>query len=186
VSLQVLVIPEDQTYNGYILQPVVKRMLSELGKPNARVNMLPDPKLNGYPHAVSAIRGDFIRRYKHVDLWLFLPDADRAGDLPWLENELGEHGINLFCCAAQPEVEAWLLAGHRDKLPLPWPEVRQHAYSKEAIFEPFLKEYGDRRSPGGGREQLVRETLATYRGFLAVCPELAELEGRLRTFFDAK
>ncbi len=87
MSLQVLVIPEYQTYNGYILQPVVKRMLSELGKPNARVNVLPDPKLNGYPHAVSAIRGDLIRRYKHVDLWLFLPDGDRAGDLRWLESE---------------------------------------------------------------------------------------------------
>jgi hypothetical protein len=183
VSLQVLVIPEDQTYNGYILQPIVKRVLSELGKPNARVKVLPDPKLNGYPHAVSAIRGDLVRRYKHVDLWLFLPDADRAGDLRWLESELAEQGVRLLCCAAQPEVEAWLLAGHRDKLSLPWPEVRQHTRLKEAVFEPFLKEYGDRRSPGGGRERLVRETLANYRGLLSVCPELAQLEGRLRAFF---
>lgn len=182
MSLQVLVIPEDQTYNGYILLPIVKRVLFELGKPNARVSMLPDPKLNGYPHAVSAIRGDLIRRYKHVGLWLFLPDADRADDLRWLESELGEHGINLFCCAAQPEVEAWLLAGHRDKLPIPWGDVRQHAHMKEDVFEPFLKEYGDRRSPGGGRERLVRETLNNYRGLLDVCPELRQLEGRLRAF----
>lgn len=182
MSFRVLVIPEDPTYNGYILQPTVERMLSELGKPNAHVKVLTNPKLNGYAHAVSAIRGDLAIRYGRFDLWLFLPDADRATNLAGLEAELLEQGVHLFCCAAQPEVEAWLLAGHRDKLPLPWPEVRQHARLKEAVFEPFLKEYGDRRSPGGGRERLVRETLNNYRGLLAVCPELAELEGRLRAF----
>ncbi len=95
---------------------------------------------------------------------------------------MAEQGVDLFCCAAQPEVEAWLLAGHRDKLLLPWPEVRQHARLKENIFEPFLKEFGDNRSPGGGRERLIRETLSNYRGLLSVCPELAELEDRLRAF----
>jgi len=30
VSFRVLVIPEDPTYNGYILQPTVERMLAEL------------------------------------------------------------------------------------------------------------------------------------------------------------
>ncbi len=35
MSFRVLVIPEDPTYNGYILQPIVERMLGELGKPNA-------------------------------------------------------------------------------------------------------------------------------------------------------
>ncbi len=78
MSFRVLVIPEDPTYNGYILQPIVERMLAELGKPNAHVVVLPNPKLNGYPHAVSAIRGDLVDRYRHFDLWLFLPDGDRA------------------------------------------------------------------------------------------------------------
>lgn len=165
--------------------PVLMQPEGELGKPNARVKVLPDPKLNGYPHAVSAIRGDLIRRYKHVDLWQFLPDGDRAGDLRWLENELAEQGVHLFCCAAQPEVEAWLLAGHRDKVP-PWPEVRQHAHLKEGVFEPFLKEFGDSRSPGGGRERLIRETLSNYRGLLTMCPELADLEARLRAFLEAE
>ncbi|HSV99246.1 MAG TPA: hypothetical protein VLI39_03675 [Sedimentisphaerales bacterium] len=133
---------------------------------------------------MSAIRGDLALRYGHFDLWLFLPDADRASGLDVLERDLLQQGVRLFCCAAQPEVEAWLLAGHRDKLPLPWPEVRQHVRLKEAVFEPFLKEHGDRRSPGpgGGRERLIRETLNNYRGLLGVCPELAELEGRLRAF----
>jgi len=184
VSFRVLVIPEDPTYNGYILQPLVERMLSELGKPNAHVTILTNPKLNGYPHAVSAIRGDLIDRYRHFDLWLFLPDGDRAGDLRPLERELTEQGIHLFCCAAQPEVEAWLMAGHRGQLSILWGEVREHRRLKEDLFEPFLTESGDARNPGGGRERLIRETLANYRGLLSVCPELADLENRLRAFLS--
>ena len=187
MSFRVLVIPEDPTYNGYILQPVVERMLAELGKSKARVKVLTNPKLNGYPHAVTAIREDLALRYRHFDLWLFLPDADRAGNLQALEAELFAQDVHLFCCAAQPEVEAWLLAGHRDKpLPIPWGDVRQHARLKEDVFEPFLREFGDSRSPGGGRERLIRETLSNYRGLLSVCPELAKLEGRLRAFLDAR
>jgi hypothetical protein len=182
VSFRVLVIPEDPTYNGYILQPIVERMLTELGKPNAHIMILTNPKLNGYPHAVSAIRGDLIDRYRHFDLWLFLPDADRANDLRGLENALAERNVHLFCCAAQPEVEAWLLAGYRDKLSIPWPEVRQHPRLKEDVFKPFLKQSGDPRSTGGGRERLTRQTLTNYRGLLSVCPELVELSERLRTF----
>ena len=184
MSFRVLVIPEDQTHDHYILQPLVERMLSELGKPNARVTVLPNPKLNGYAHAVSAIRNDLIDRYSHFDLWLFLPDGDRASNLQQLETDLAEQGIHLCCCAAQPEVEAWLLAGHRDRLGVPWPEVREHHRMKEDIFEPFLAEHGDSRSPGGGRERLMRETLSNYRGLLSVCPELADLERSLKAFLS--
>jgi hypothetical protein len=183
VSFRVLIIPEDPTYNGYILKPIVERMLTELGKPNADVTVLTNPKLNGYPRAVIAIRGDLIDRYRHFHLWLFLPDGDRASGLSDLEGDLEGRGIRLICCAAMPELEAWLLAGHRDRLTLPWGQVRQHPHLKEDVFEPFLAQFGDGRSPGGGRERLVRETLANYRGLLSVCPELAELEDRLRTFF---
>lgn len=182
MSFRVLVIPEDPTYNGYILQPIVERMLAELGKPSARVRMLTNPKLNGYAHAVSAIRGDLVERYRHFPLWLFLPDGDRAKGLGPLESELAEKSVHLFCCAAQPEVEAWLLAGHRDDLPISWADVRQHPRLKEDVFEPFLRQFGDPRSVGEGRAQLTRETLSNYRGLLSVCPELAELEDRLRVF----
>lgn len=184
MSFQVLVIPEDPTYNGYILQPIVERMLVELGKSNAHVVILTNPKLNGYAHAVGAIRGDLIDRYRHFHLWLFLPDGDCASNLECLESELAEKGVHLLCCAAVPEVEAWLLAGHRDRLSLPWGDVRQHRRLKEDIFEPFLAQFGDSRSSGGGRERLVCETLGNYRGLLSVCPELGELHTRLQAFLS--
>ncbi len=180
MSLRVLVIPEDPTYNGYILRPLVERMLEEVGKPRARVTVLTNPKLQGYDHAVQAIRFELPERYAHWDLWLFLPDADRAQNLDELESALAEKGVRLLCCAAVPELEAWLLAGHRDRLKLEWAEVRDHPSLKEEVFAAFLRAHGDLRSAGGGREMLMRQTLANYTGLLKLCPELARLENRLR------
>jgi len=54
-----------------------------------------------------------------------------------------------------------------------------HPRLKEGVFEPFLKEHGDPRTAGAGREALTRATLANYRGLLDVCPELKELHSRL-------
>ena len=82
----------------------------------------------------------------------------------------------LRSCAAVPEIEAWLLAGHRDQISVNWSDARSHPRLKEEVFEPFLRKYGDPRSAGGGRESLMRETLKTYRGLLEVCPELKQLE----------
>lgn len=186
MSLRVLVIPEDPTYNGYILKPLVERMLAEIGKPNARVTLLTNPKLGGYDQAVQAIRNELPDRYSHFDLWLFLPDADVAGDLRGLEREASDKGVPLLCCAAVPEVEAWLLAGHRERLNVGWSDVRKHSRLKEEVFEPFMRKHGDARSAGGGREALMRQTLSNYRGLLEVCPELADLEKRLREAMQGK
>jgi hypothetical protein len=181
VSLRVLVIPEDPTYNGYILKPLVERILAEIGKPNARIMVLTNPRLGGYDHAVRAIQQDLPERYGHFDLWLFLPDADRAKNLKPLEDALSRKSVKLLCCAAQPEVEAWLLAGHREHLNTSWSDVRSHARLKEEVFEPFIREHGDPRSVGEGRESLMRRTLANYRSLLDVCPELKDLEVRLKS-----
>jgi hypothetical protein len=186
MSLRILVIPEDPTLNGYILKPLVERIMAEVGKPNARVQLLTNPKLDGYDHARRAIREELPLRYGHFDLWLFLPDADKASGLEPLERELVQRGITLFCCAACPEVEAWLLAGHRDKLSCGWREIITHPRLKEEVFEPFLAGHGHPRRAGGGREVLMREALQNYRGLLELCPELKELEARLRRHLETK
>jgi hypothetical protein len=180
MSFRVLIIPEDPTYNGYILKPLVERLLAEAGKPQAKVVLLTNPKVGGIEEAKAAIRGRLVDAYRHLDLWLFLPDADRARGLEELEKDAAEQGVRLFCCAARPEVEVWLLAGHRDKLGLPWPEVVQHPRLKEDVFEPFLAKYGDARRASGGRDLLMKDPLANYRGLLRLCPELAELEARVK------
>jgi len=184
MSLKVLVIPEDPTYNGAILQPLVERMLGEIGKQQARVRVLTDPKLGGIAQARRAIRDELPGRYRHVPLWLFFPDADETGDVSALEGELRQMGIMLFGCAARPEVEAWLLAGHRDQLDIPWSRVREHPRLKEEVFTPFIKAHGNPRLPDEGRGVLMEKTLRQYRGLLSCCPELQDLERRLRLHFS--
>ena len=181
MSFRVLVVPEDPTHNGYILKPLVERVLSECGKPNARVHVLTNPKLDGYDDAVKAIKGELRDRYGFYDLWVFVPDADRAAGLKALEADTAMAGIRLICCAAQPELECWLLAGFRSKLTQPWTAVRAHPTLKEDIFAPFLKRFGDPSAAGGGREKLMRQVLQNFRGLTEVCPELGELTERLRT-----
>jgi hypothetical protein len=178
LSCNVLVIPEDPTLNGYILHPLVSRLLESCGKGNAKVTVLRNPKVSGFEHACGSMPA-IVERYKYFDLLLFLPDADgkdRSGQFALLESE---HGRKLICCAAAQEVEAWLLAGHLDRLAQPWPEIRADISVKENIFAPFLNKFGDSRQPGGGRETLMRQTLTNLRGLLERCPELATLQTRI-------
>jgi len=186
MSLRVLVIPEDPTHNGYILKPLVERMMKELGKPNARVTVLTSPRLQGYDDAVRAIRDELPTRYQQYDVWLFMPDADRASNLDVLEKDLKKRGVSLLCCPAKPEVEAWLLAGHREKLKLEWKQLRAHARLKEEVFEPFLTKHGDERAAGAGRSALMDVTLRSYDSLLKACPELKELQERLRTVLEGR
>jgi hypothetical protein len=50
MSLNVLVIPEDFRKDQYILAPLMRRLLAEIGKPNARVEVCRDPLLGGIRH----------------------------------------------------------------------------------------------------------------------------------------
>jgi hypothetical protein len=47
MSFKVLIIPEYPTNNGYILKPLIKRMMKECGKPNAQVDVLLIPESKG-------------------------------------------------------------------------------------------------------------------------------------------
>lgn len=183
MSLKVLVVPEDPTYNGYILRPLVDRMLRECGRPNAKVEVLTNPKANGYAHAKALLVDQVLDRYAHFDVLLFLPDADgrdRTGEFASLEAGARDRGVELVCCAAVQEVEAWLLAGHLDKLSVSWSDVRSNTSVKESVFAPFLARHGDLRRAGGGRDVLMQETPRNYSGLVQRCPELAELEHRVR------
>ena len=186
MSFRVLVIPEDPTYNGYILKPLIERVFLECGKPNVRVHVPTNPKAGGYQEAKRLIPG-YLERYSHYDLLLFLPDADgkdRSGEFAPLEESAPRTRPQLICCAAVQEVETWLLAGHIEKLALSWSEIRENTAVKEEIFLPFLERYGDPRSVGGGREVLMRETLGNYPGLLARCPEIRELQKRIKAHLE--
>lgn len=76
MSFKVLVVPEDPTLNGYILKPLIARMVAETGKPNAEVKVVDSPRARGYANAKQLLIDVYVERYRHFDLFLFLPDAD--------------------------------------------------------------------------------------------------------------
>ncbi|MDP8240078.1 MAG: hypothetical protein P9X24_13395 [Candidatus Hatepunaea meridiana] len=186
MSFRVKVIPEDPTYNGYILQPLVSRIMRACNKPNARVSVLSNPKAKGYEHIKSLLVDQIMDGYSHFDLLLFLPDADgkdRSSEFVRLEDIAEKKGVRLLCCAAKEEIEIWLLAGHQDKLSESWFDIRSDVSVKENVFDPFLAEYGDSRRAGGGRDILIGETLRNYNGLKERCPELKDLEERIQDVF---
>lgn len=183
MSVKILVIGEDPTNNGYILKPLVEKLATECGKPNAKVTMLNSPRTQGYEHAKGLLRDEIVVDYKHMSLLVFLPDADgkdKSHELRGLEEAAEAQGVRLICCAAREEVETWLLAGYYDELGLSWSDVQSNTSVKEEVFEPFLRRRGNGRVPGGGREELMRNALSSsYAGILKRCPELAELKRRI-------
>ena len=190
MSWNVLVVPEDPTYNGYILRPLCKRLLRESGRPNANIVVLAEPKVHGYAHAKKLLIDRIPRDWWHFELILFIPDADglvenRNNEFKHLEGLAINRSrpVKLICCAAEQELETWLLSGHPEKLKSlgwRWPEIRAEISVKERFFQPFLARYGDPASPSEGRERLMQEALANYAGIKQRCPELQELEDRVR------
>jgi hypothetical protein len=180
LSYNVLVISEDYSKDQHILRPLVSRLLRECNKPNAKVRLWANLAIRGFESVRDEIP-TIIRDFPQMHLFLFLPDCDgkRQGRADLFANLEAEHGFRLICCAAVEEVEAWLLAGHLDKLPSLWPAVRADTSVKERFFLPFLREHGDSRRPGGGREELMQQTLTNLRGLLERCPELARLQERI-------
>ena len=188
MSFKVLVIPEDPTHNGYILKPVVEALMAAVGKPAAKVQVLTSPRMNGYDHARAAIRHELLGSYQHWDLWLFMPDADRAGApaMAALERELHAQRMPLFCCPAEPEVEIYACAAFRAEIAQGWQAARANPRMKEEVFAPLLSRYGDPRRAGGGRDRMTAESLRNLPLLMQLCPELARLRERLAMHLQAQ
>lgn len=181
MSFSVLVIPEDPTYNGYILKPLVQAIMADVGKPAAKVHVLTNPRLNGYDQAMTAVRADLPERYGFWDLWLFIPDADRAGveAMKALERDLATKGIHLLCCPAEPEVEIYACVAYRQEIAEGWEAARKNARMKEEVFAPLLAAHGDPRRAGEGRDLMIADSLRNLRGMFQLCPELQRLRDRI-------
>lgn len=181
MSFKVLVIPEDPTNNGYILKPLMEAILADAGKPNAKITVLTNPKLDGFDHAMKAIREDLPDRYGFWDLWVFIPDADRAkpSAMKALEGELATKKVKLICCPAQPEVEIYACIAYRNEIKSLWGQARQDPRFKEDVFDPLLAKHGDVRRAGAGRDLMVAEALKNRNALYQFCPELCDLRDKI-------
>ena len=187
MSFTVLVIPEDPVLDRYILQPLAEAIMGDVGKPSAKVTVLPKPRLNGYDDAVKALRSERLEGYKFMNIWLFFPDADRATSkaMEDLEARVAKKGITLLCCVAQPEVEIYACVAFRGDIPGTWKEARHHPRMKEEIFKPLLDKHGDPRRAGAGRDLMITRSLNKLPLLFQLCPELQTLRDRIAAHLQA-
>lgn len=181
MSFRVLVVPEDHTHNGAILKPLIGAVLADAGKPSAMVKVVDRPRLRGYASAVAAIKGDLVDLYDWMDLWLFVPDADRAtpATMSALEGDLSTRGVVLICCAAVPEVEVFAAAPYSAQIAGGWAQARASRRFKEDVFAPLLAVHGDPRRPNGGRDLMIEQAVRNLQRLYQLCPELKTLRDRI-------
>jgi hypothetical protein len=191
--MNVLIIPEDFRKDQYILGPLIRRILAEVGKPHANVRVCLDPLIGGISEATKWARiTEVLDRYRGmVQVFLLLVDRDgvvgRKETLNQLEGkasqELGE-GKTMLAENAWQEIEVWALAGQDLPADWKWQAIRAEVHPKEIYFEPLAKQRGLTNEPGEGRTTMGREAAQNYNRVRSRCKEDIEaLEIRLRTWF---
>lgn len=187
--MNVLIIPEDFRKDQYVVKPIIKKMLAEIGKPNAKVLVCCDPLLGGISEALkwSRIREILSMNKGMVDVFLLLVDRDgvqgRRQSLDRLEQEAAEYlpeNRILFGENAWQEIEVWAIAGQDLLEGWSWQKIRDEVHPKETYFEPLARSRGLIHEPGEGRKTLGREAAANYSRLRSRCREdLGNLEERL-------
>lgn len=181
--MKVLVIPEDQELDQYIVKPVAELLLTDVGL-NANVEVLPEPRLRGASDALNAeTLKEIIDDNPMVDLFLLLVDrdCDRDSNESKAKVREAEHPGRLLACCAWQEIEVWMLSSFKERLDASWNEVRQECDPKERYAEPVLRELKS-SGPGRGRKAAMRYVKLSS---LLTCSELVELRNRLIEWRDS-
>lgn len=181
--MKVLVIPEDQTNDQYVVKPVVERIFDELGR-KADVHVLPEPRLRGAEDALDiALIRQIVEENPMVDLFVLVVDrdCDRRGHTVRVAQIEALHQRLVGCLAVQ-ETEVWMLALHREEVEreskVKWKEIRSHCDPKEAFANKFLEHLAS-SGPGSGRKAAMRALSGKWKTLLALCPEIRELRDRI-------
>ena len=174
--MRVLVIPEDDRKDQYILNPIFSQLLRSIGKPRARIRVCQDPRLGGIVEAMKSDRiSEIVERYKGM-MDIFILCVDRDGEKGWrqrldqIETEFGD--VRIFLAEnAWEELETWVLAGLNLPTDWNWKTVRAEVQVKEQYFEPLVALLNLSDKPGGGREPLAEEASRQIDAIRQKCPE---------------
>lgn len=180
MSYNVLVIPEDPTKDGAILKPLVEKMMADLGKPQATVEVCRDPSFGGISQCldVARLKNEVVQVYGMVNLFLLIVDRDgqagRAQSLASVEErlraELGA-GQQFFAENAWQEVEVFILAGSELPDGWSWAEIRADADVKNTFFAEFARLQKTSDQPHEGRRKLMAEAIKNWNRIKSRCPE---------------
>lgn len=189
--MNVLIIPEDFRKDQYMLKPIMNAMFSKIGK-GIKIRVCQDPLLGGVHQALKWERiQEIIDRYKGM-IRLFLLCVDRDGvatrkeALTNIEQRSAKILLadkTLIAENAWQEIEVWVLAGHDLPDDWDWKKLRNEPNPKEIYFEPFAKSKNVFHEPGQGRKALALAAAGRYGRLRQRCPELAEMEKRVRDSF---
>src|SRR5262249_41704284 len=178
MTFRVAVLCEDHTNDQYILRPLMREILAHLGKPDARITVVSNPRICGFD-SLLARACDVIERYAQlVDLILVCYDLDGQDGSPGRTDKHARVKNSLNNCpsqkaltvGAEQEIEVWALWGSRAQLP-PWAEVRKEAHAKERYFDPLITSRDSIRADGG-RSRLMEASLAAgITSLIRACPE---------------
>ena len=185
--MRVLIIPEDPTLDQHVIKPIIEGVFADLKRP-ARVDVLTDPHLHSISQALNPTTvSDIIADNPMIDLFVLAidRDCDRLGATEKATTRVAEHPTKLVAVLAWQEVEVWALALHREKLGVPWSQVRADCDPKEAYWDPFIAQNGWLTEVGKGRKKAMRALSGQWAGLLSVCPEIAERRERLRGLLSA-
>ena len=174
--MKILIIPEDDRKDQYILNPIFSQLFRSIGKPKARIRVCQDPRLGGVVEAMKWDRiAEIVDRYKGMtDIFILCVDRDgeegRRQRLDQIEAEFGDARVFLAENVWE-ELETWVLAG----LDLPadwnWKSVRAEVRVKEQYFEPLVAQRGLLDEPGGGRKPLAEIASHRIDAIRQKCPE---------------
>lgn len=188
--MKVAVITEDPTHDQYIIKPVVNRILNDLKKPKAKVEILSNSGPRGVDQALDVeniVR--IIDRRPMFDLFLIVVDSDcEKGRQVALENcvmkAVEASGKAVIGCLAVEAIEIWALALHRDELPDPWSTVREDCHPKTDYYEPLAKRNGWLTGPGQGRVAAMKAISRQWRSLVGMCPELEKLRNNIKSWLE--
>ncbi|MDP8237653.1 MAG: hypothetical protein P9X24_01060 [Candidatus Hatepunaea meridiana] len=188
MSFNVLIIPEDCVNDQFILKPIIRAMMTGIGKRKANIQICMKPRLRGIADALDLKNlKDIIEQNGLFDLFLLLVDRDgdsnRKAKLRNREKrteEILRTNQAFFAENAWQEIEVWILAGCKD---IPsgwnWKEVREEINPKEVYYLPFAKQRNLHNTLGKGRKVLAEEAAAYYSRISEKCNEVAKLEQRI-------
>lgn len=193
MSFNVIVIPEDDRLDSYILTPVLKAALAWVGKRRATVRMVSKPRPRGIDTMLTTAFFDQVRRrYGMADLFLYCIDRDGSPNNDARLRTAVQNAAQRLRATqrvdgrtAHQEVEVWGLAAcDRTVLSDSFATIRAHRDPKEAYFDPAAEALGVHRGPGHGREHIGRMAGAAYGRVRQLCPELQEIETIFRDAAD--
>lgn len=174
--MNILVIPEDPTYDQHILKPLFEQLFRSIGKGKVRLKVCHDPILGGVGEALKSHRlAEIIERYGGmIDMFILCVDRDgelgRKDRLLDIEAEFNPSNV-LLAENAWEEIETWALAGVELPKNWKWGDIRTEIHVKEVYFDRLVKMRKLTRSPGLGRKQLGREAASNIRLVRTRCVE---------------